>query len=77
MNYTKKFQQTSNNAAKSKYNRMQHGAGRHGQSSFECGFSTWWIGKDDDDRNLAIYVSTNYHVESTINEMYKTNCKKW
>lgn len=77
MNYTKKFQQVSKAAAKSKFARMQTGAGRFGQSSFECGFSTWWIGNDSENGSLAIYVSSNYHSETTIDNMYKTNCKTW
>lgn len=86
MKYTKKYEQVSKAAARAKFNRMQSGVGRFGQSSFECGFSTWWWGKDIDDNAsqfdidnvaYAIFVSTNYHVESTLDEMYKTNCKKW
>lgn len=87
MNYTKKFEQVSKNAARAKFARMAAGNGRQASvSSFECGFSTWWWGYDDgrDERDIqvnepgyAIYVNSNYHVESTLDEMYKTNCKKW
>jgi hypothetical protein len=86
MKYTKKYEQVSKKAARSKFNRMQSGAGRYGQASFECGFSTWWWGKDLDDNaspyeidnaSYAIFVSSTYHPESTLDEMYRTNCKKY
>lgn len=90
MNYTKKYPQVSKAAARAKFNRMMSGAGRFGQQSFECGFSTWWMGKDFDQNedgsynsnpenceDYAIFVNSNYHVESTLDQMYKTNCKKW
>jgi hypothetical protein len=80
MNYTKKYEQVSKVAARSKFRRMMSGVGRFGQTTFECGFSTWWWGKDTDNPDLesyAIFVSTIYHTESTLDKMYKTNCKKW
>lgn len=80
MKYTKKYEQISNAAARSKFNRMKSGAGRRGQSSFECGFSTWWLGKNNVEAGsaqLAIFVHTTYHSESTLDDMYKSNCKKW
>jgi len=87
MNYTKKYEQVSKSAAKSKFARMASARGRSSSvTSFECGFSTWWWGKDIDDNaspfdidnaDYAIFVSTNYHVESTLDDMYKTNCKGW
>jgi len=80
MNYTKKYQQVSKAAAKSKFRRMQSGAGRFGQQSFECGFCTWWMGKDEesgDPDQYAIFVQTTYHPEATLDRMYKSNCKKW
>ena len=98
MNYTKKFKQVSKNAARAKFARMAASMGRQASvSSFECGFSTWWWGKDEyshcdnpdsyeeyfmqpnnpDSDDYAIFVNSNYHVESTLDEMYKTNCKNW
>ena len=88
MNYTKKYSQVSKAAAKAKYARMASEMGRQATvSSFECGFSTWWMGKDitdnasprdlEDCDDYAIYVSSTYHAESTLDDMYKTNCKKW
>lgn len=78
MNYSKKYQQVSKSAAKAKFRRMESGMGRNGVTNFECGFSTWWIGKDDEDEdNLAIYATTTYHSESTLDKMYKTNCKSY
>lgn len=78
MNYSKKFTQVSKAAAKAKFRRMASGVGRTGVTNFECGFSTWWIGTDDEDEtNLAIYAVTTYHSEATLNRMYKTNCKSY
>ncbi len=90
MKYTKKYPQVSKAAARAKFNRMQSGAGRFGQAVFECGFSTWWWGKDIEENedgtyaydpefceDYAIFVSTTYHTESTLDAMYKSNCKKY
>lgn len=85
MNYSKKYPQVSKAAAKAKFARMASTMGRQATvSSFECGFATWWWGKDIDDNcnpddcsDFAIYVSSNYHGESTLDDMYKSNCKKW
>ena len=76
MNYIKKYPQVSKAAAKAKFNRMQSGAGRKGQQTFESWFSTWWMGKDDEDSNEhAIYVASTYHPIEQLDKMYKTNCK--
>lgn len=76
MNYTKKYTQTSKAAARSKFRRMQSGAGFAGKKNFEAWFSTWWISIDDEDLdNLAIYVNSNYHPEASLGRMYKSNCK--
>jgi hypothetical protein len=75
-----KFQQTSNAAAKSKFRKMASGAGWSGVKYFKCGFADWTIENDNDfpePGTLAIYCNTTYHSESTINEMYKKNCKNW
>lgn len=81
MKPTKIFPQVSKEAARAKFNRMQSGAGRFGQSTFECGFSTWWWGKnvneESSDVEYAIFVSTTYHSESTLDKMYESNCKNW
>ena len=91
MNYTKKYEQVSKEAARKKFGRMANACGRTANvSSFECGFSTWWWGKniEPDKQNrwpynpdycddYAIFVSSTYHVESTLDAMYKSNCKKW
>jgi hypothetical protein len=83
MNYTKKYEQISDAAARAKFRRMASGAGRAGVTNFEAWFSTWWIGTDDDfsdcpgekNNHLAIYVSSNYHPVWSLDMMYKTNCK--
>lgn len=91
MNYTKKYPQVSKNAARAKYARMASAMGRTaGNPSFECGFSTWWMGKDikpdergiypynpDECEDYAIFVVSSYHPESTLDNMYKSNCKNW
>ena len=81
MNYTKKYKQVSKAAARAKFARMAHNVGRQSSvSNFECGFSTWWWGKDTenpDQEAYAIFVNTNYHPEWALDEMYKTNCKDW
>jgi hypothetical protein len=83
MNYTKKYEQVSDAAARAKFRRMASGAGRSNVTSFEAWFSTWWIGTDDNfydrpwkkNNHLAIYVSSTYHPVSSLDVMYKTNCK--
>jgi len=78
MNYTKKYPQVSKAAARAKYARMAANKGMAAtNSNFECGFSTWWWGKDKDYDEYAIFVSSNYHPESSLDIMYKTNCKDW
>lgn len=91
MNYTKKYKQVSKGAARAKYTRMAANMKMSGANpSFECGFSTWWWGKDiepdengsfpsnpDDCQDYAIYVSSNYHSKDSLDRMYKTNCKNW
>ena len=88
MNYTKKYPQVSKEAARSKFRRMQSGAGQFGQATFEYLFSTWWWGKDFEPdeggsypynpelcEDYAIYVVTTYHPIEQLDKMYKTNCK--
>ncbi|MDD4996505.1 MAG: hypothetical protein PHW15_03505 [Patescibacteria group bacterium] len=83
MNYTKKYEQVSNAAARAKFKRMASGVGRTGVTCFEAWFSTWWLGNDDDfsdypgeeNKHLAIYVSSNYHPVCQLDIMYKKNCK--
>lgn len=83
MIYTKKYPQVSKTAAKAKFNRMAKGAGKIANGGyFECRFSTWILGKDlDDDLNdcnsYAIYASSSYHVEASLDSMYKSNCRNW
>jgi len=78
MNYTKKYPQVSKAAARAKYARMAANKGMSAtNSNFECGFSTWWWGKDNDYDEYAIFVSSNYHPEESLDRMYKTNCKDW
>jgi hypothetical protein len=75
MNYTAKYPQVSKDAARSKFRRMQAGTGRRAQQTFEAWFSTWWMGKDDDNKEYAIYAHTTYHPKEQLDRMYKTNCK--
>lgn len=76
MRYTKKYTQKSKAAARSKFRRMQSGAGFAGNDHFTAWFSTWWIGVDDEDPdNFAIYVSSSYHPKTSLDRMYKSNCK--
>jgi hypothetical protein len=91
MNYTKKYPQVSKAAARAKYTRMATTMKRAATTpSFECGASTWWWGKNiepdktgcwpynpDFCEDYAIFVSSTYHPETTLDRMYKTNCKKW
>lgn len=81
MNYSLKFSQVSKAAARAKFNRMKKNANNSGKGNninyFENRFSTWWLGKDDDDENLSIYVVSTYHTKETLEKMYKTNCKEY
>ncbi len=78
MNYTKKYPQVSKEAARSKFKRMQSGAGRRGQSTFESWFSTWWHGRDDENSDQwSLFAHTTYHPVEQLDKMYKTNCNNF
>jgi len=74
-----KFEQKNNNSARAKFARMASGAGRRG-NYFSCGFASWTLENDPDfpePGQLAIFCYTTYHSEISVNNMYKSNCKKW
>jgi hypothetical protein len=76
-NYTREsngkfvFPQTSRSAAKTKFKRMLTGAGFFGMNSFTIGFANWTLNED------TIECYTTYHAESTVLEMYTSNCKRY
>lgn len=79
VNFTKKsngtfvFPQISKAAAKAKFARLQSGAGWYGGKHFTIGFANWTLNEE----NAEIECYTNYHAESTVLDMYVSNCKKW
>jgi hypothetical protein len=82
-NYTLKFKEETNAQTRAKFKKMQSGTGRFGQTSFECWFSTWHIGLDDepeglqDRKTLYIYVYTTYHSKESLLRMYNSNCTEF
>jgi hypothetical protein len=81
MQYTKKYPQVSKAATYSKFRRMTKQLGYANTNYLEVGFSNWWYGKSNPDDQFcdeyAIYTISNYHSESTLDRMYKTNFKNW
>jgi len=87
-NYSAKFSEVNNKETSKKFKEMMSGAGRFGQLNFECGFSTWMIGTDDEveenydgemqkSKTLCIYAFTTYHSKETLQKMYDSNCQDW
>ena len=73
----KDYTQGSNSATLAKWRRMCHNLGWRGTTKWlVCGFSDWTLQKDDQGV-LFIHVSTSYHVESTLDDMYKHNFSNW
>ena len=73
---TKTYSQSTNAATAAKWRRMCANRGWHGVKYLECGFSSWFL-KKDDCGNLIIEASTTYHCESTLDEMYACNLNGW
>ena len=67
----KTYTQLSVAAAKAKFRRMASGAGWQKCNNFQVGFCTWEL------RGSDIIAHTTYHSESTLDAMYKSNCKNW
>lgn len=73
----KVYSQNTNAATKAKWNRMCANRGWVASTKYlQVGFSDWYIQKDELG-NYKIVAQTTYHVESTLDEMYKTNFKNW
>jgi len=73
---TKTYSQSTNAATAAKWRRMCANRGWHGVKYLECGFSSWFLQKGEDG-NLQIVAQTDYHAESTLDEMYERNFSTW
>lgn len=70
------YSQSSNSATYAKWRRMCANRGRFGVKYLECGFSSWFL-KKDDFGNFFIEASTSYHSGSSLDDMYACNFKGW
>lgn len=74
---TKTFSQGSNSATLSKWYRMMSNKQRSGSVRFVTeGFCDWFLRKNEYNE-YEIVASTTYHSETTIDNMYNSNLKKW
>lgn len=69
------FKQSTNSATRAKWYRMSRNLGFRSTHQ-TCGFSDWDLRRNDDG-DLEIVASTNYHSEHSLDEMYKHNFSNW
>lgn len=70
------YSQCTNAATAAKWRRMCANRGRRNVKYLECGFSSWFLVKDDCG-NIVVKASTTYHSEATLDEMYACNLNGW
>lgn len=73
----KEYQQNSNNATYAKWVRMCHNRRWVASTRYlQVGFSDWSLTKNEQG-DWVIKASSTYHVESTLDDMYKHNFSNW
>lgn len=74
---TKTFSQGSNSATLSKWYRMMSNKNRTRNVRYVTeGFCDWFLSKNEQGE-YEIIATTTYHSETTVENMYNSNLKKW